>query len=99
MINSKKLMVIFIGMMAISFTELLAEPQPLDPYAIPHDKAATELCRQAALKARSGEIMSMHVHNTANGFHYQYEIDDKDKTWIVICDGATQNIIRNELEE
>jgi hypothetical protein len=53
-----------------------------------------------ALAAHPGNIQSMHVRNTPEGFHYRYEILDQNGfTWSVTCSAATQKIIRDQLIE
>ena len=81
------------------FIPAVGESSPPDIYAVPHDKSAEEPCREAALAARPGQIMLFHLHHTDKGDHYQYVIDDHDKTWIVICDAVTNKIIKNEEED
>lgn len=71
-----------------------------DPYAIPRDKSILGHCRQAALDEHPGQVKTLRTHNTAEGFHYEFEIEAKDRTsWIVICEGASRKLIRNQKQK
>ena len=97
--NTRNLTFISLILLANPFVELLADSQTSELYAIPHDKSTEEPCRKAALAARPGEILSFHSYNSNDDFHYHFQIEDHGKNWIVICDSATQKIIKNELED
>lgn len=74
-----------------------AEETTFDPYAIPRDKSILGHCRQTALDEHPGQVKTLRTHNTAEGFHYEFEIEAQDRTsWIVICEGASQKLIRNQ---
>ena len=88
----------FILIMSLS-VESLADNKAVDPYAIPRDKSAEVGCLKAVKQIRPGQIFSFNVYNDNNIFHYQYEIEDHNNLWLVICDGSTQKIIKNELED
>ena len=70
-----------------------------NPYTLPKDKSAEEVCLQAALKVHPGKVFAFNVYNDKNDFHYQYEINDQDKNWLVICDAKTRQVIKDELED
>lgn len=96
---TRNLIFIGIALWANPIIESFAETGTPNPYAIPHNKMAEEPCKKAALEARPGEILSSSIHNRSNGLHYEYEIEHRSEKWIVICDGVTREIIRNELIE
>jgi hypothetical protein len=77
---------------------LTAGDGAVDPYALPHDKRPLEWCRQAALAAHPGVEQQMHPMNTREGFHYRFEIVDRNGlTWSVTCNAATQSILKDQL--
>ena len=78
---------------------LSAELKKVDPYALPKDKSAEDICRKLAIAAHPGKVFSFNVYNDNNVFHYQYEINDQDKNWLVICDSTTKTIIKDESED
>jgi uncharacterized membrane protein YkoI len=76
---------------------LPADRTAYDPYAIPRDKTTIESCRQAALAARPGRVEKFEVRNTSEGFHYRFEIEGPNRLrWAVICDAATQHILKTQ---
>ncbi len=77
----------------------LADNTVTDAYALPKDKSAEEVCLKTALKAHPGQVFSFKLYNEKPNFHYQYEINDKEKNWLVVCDGATKRIIKDESED
>jgi hypothetical protein len=92
-------LIISVICLATSLTNLSAEPKVVDPYALPKDKSVEDTCRKLAIAAHPGKVFSFNVYNDNNDFHYQYEINDQDKNWLVICDGGTKRIIKDESED
>ena len=88
-----------VSLLLIPYINSLADNSAADPYALPKDKSAEEICLKAALKAHPGQVFSFKLYNESNNFHYQYEINDKEKNWLVVCDGATKRIIKDESED
>jgi len=100
--TSNKFFIIFYSILLVCpVTKLLADDsaKPL-PYALPQDKSGLESCEQVALKAHPGKVTSFKTHNTADGFHYSFEIEAKDRTdWTVVCQASTGKIIQAQHHE
>lgn len=86
-------------LLATQFATLRAESSSYDAYSIPHDKSREAGCRKAVIEARPGEIVEFHAHVVNSILHYQYEVEEHGKNWIVICNAETQKLIKNEQEE
>ncbi len=97
-----RIVLILFGMLAYMnpAAELSATSEALDKYEVPRDKGIIESCRKSALEAIPGKVMSFQAHNTANGFHYRFEIEAKDQViWEVLCDVSRGKIIRTQQQE
>ncbi|MGJ0427819.1 PepSY domain-containing protein [Methylobacter sp.] len=94
-----RLFLIFYGILTYTnpAVELLAGGTPSSNYKLPSDKEMLESCRQAALEAVPGKVVSFQIHNVPEGLHYRFEIEAQDQiVWEVVCEVASQKIIRTQ---
>ncbi len=88
-----------IALLIAPVINLFADNTAVDLYALPKDKSPEEVCLKSVLKSHPGQVFSFNIYNDNNNFHYQYEINSKEKNWLIICDGTTNQIIKDELED
>jgi hypothetical protein len=93
---------IFFGMLVYTnpIVELLADRAPSGNYELPSNKELLDSCRQAALSAVPGKVISFQIHHMPEGFHYRFVIEAQDQiVWDVVCDVASQKIIRTQRQQ
>ncbi len=92
-----KMALTFYGILILAnlTNKVLADNTTYDPYALPSDKSALNLCRQSALAAIVGQMVAIKIRNTPAGFLYQFDIKAKDQSLnVVTCEGNSQKVIR-----